>query len=83
MTDLRDNLLPLRSKLGRGWQHMDNGDRGKWHFFGYDGRSFCGKYAIFHRNILEAGMHPDEQCAACRRKLAKASATTNGERKCP
>ncbi len=80
MTNLRDNLLPPRSKLGRGWQHMGNGDRGKWHFFGYDGRAFCGKYAIFHRNILEADIHPDDGCAACRRKLAKASSVPNGER---
>jgi hypothetical protein len=51
-----------------GWALM-GGDRGKWHWFGADGRSLCGKWANLTWNILEQDVHPDEQCAACRRKF--------------
>ena len=51
-----------------GWDLM-GGDRGKWHFFGPDGRSLCGKWANLTWNFLTQEVHPDNQCAACRRKL--------------
>lgn len=53
-----------------GWDLM-GGDRGKWHFFERDGRSLCGKWANISWNILTDDVHPDNQCAACRRKFAK------------
>lgn len=56
--------------IGRGWALM-GGDRGKWHFFGNDSRSLCSKWAELSRNILDRDVHLDNQCAACRRKLAK------------
>jgi hypothetical protein len=55
---------------GRGWELM-GGDRGKWHFIKYDNRSLCGKWAAFGSNALDWDVHPDNQCAACRRKLEK------------
>lgn len=52
-----------------GWANF-TGDRGKWHYFGADGRSLCGKWANMTRNILEKGNDDsDANCAACRRKL--------------
>lgn len=56
--------------VGRGWALM-GGDRGKWHFFGKDNLSLCGKWAEISRNVLERHVHSDIQCAACRHKYAK------------
>lgn len=51
-----------------GWD-LIGGDRGKFHFFGRDGRSLCGKWANLTWNVLALDVHPDNQCATCRRKF--------------
>lgn len=53
-----------------GWDLM-GGDRGKWHYFGRDGRSLCGKWANLTRNQLAQDVHPDNQCVGCRKKIAR------------
>lgn len=69
MTPAPQSIQPVTAKPGRGWALM-GGDRGKWHFFGRDSRSLCGKWAELSRNILDWEVHPDNQCVACRRKFA-------------
>lgn len=59
--------------IGRGWALM-GGDRGKWHFFGYDSRSLCSKWAELSRNILERDVCTEERCATCNRKFQKLEA---------
>lgn len=55
--------------LPHGWATIE-GTR-KWHFF-RDGKSLCGGWAYFGRNSLELGNDASEEnCAACRRKVAK------------
>lgn len=50
--------------------------RAKFHYYGEDGRSLCGKWGrVGDQPEVEQGMddHTDN-CAACKRKLAKAGA---------
>ena len=60
-----------------GWANFHQLGVGKHHFFAEDGRSLCGKWVNPTRNILLRGdaVHPDERCAACKRKAAKAAST--------
>jgi hypothetical protein len=70
IVESKEEVSATPSPSGRGWSLM-GGDRGKWHFFGYDSRSLCGKWAEMSRNILERDVHSSNQCAACRRKFEK------------
>lgn len=63
----------------RGWALM-GGDRGKWHCFGFDGRSLCGKWADLTRNKLDWDVHPDNQCAACRSKFEKSQGSSSQDK---
>ena len=55
-----------------GW---DDTNSRKFHFYGSSGRSLCGKFANLTWNILSQDVHPDNQCAACRRKFDTAVRT--------
>jgi hypothetical protein len=50
----------------------------KWHFFGPDGRSLCGRWG-FNFATREAG-NPDspDNCVVCRRRLAKREEARHG-----
>jgi hypothetical protein len=60
------------TEIGRGWAKISGQNAsGKWHFFGHDGRSLCGKYAMFGKNILEQGNDDStENCVRCRGRLS-------------
>ena len=57
-----------------GWGNPNPYDtRSKFHYFGLDGRSLCGKWGRFAgRPEVEDGKddHPDN-CAGCKKKIAK------------
>ena len=55
-----------------GWDLVGHGTA-KWHWFGLDGRSLCGKWANMTWNTLQpdAEVHPLERCAACHKKREK------------
>lgn len=55
-----------------GWADFSITGVGRYHFFGEDGRSLCGKWANMTRNILSRDdqVHESNQCAACRKKRA-------------
>ena len=57
-----------------GWTNFGGQSR-KWHYIGEDGRSLCGKWAAWTRGPFEQGMDESpDNCAACRRRLAKRKA---------
>lgn len=52
-----------------GWSPLDNSR--KWHYF-VDRRSLCGSWAIMGKTELKQGDDDSpDNCAACKRKLAK------------
>ena len=59
----------MTSKEGWNWLHNSR----KWHYFGVDGRSLCGGFALFGSNAdAETGNDDSkDNCAKCRRELAK------------
>jgi len=61
-------------KPNEGWTWLSNST--KWHYFGQDGRSLCGKWFTFAL-AFETGMdeHPDN-CKACVKKLQQRKVKT-------
>jgi hypothetical protein len=59
------------SECKKGWGYLSNSP--KWHYFGADGRSLCGKWARFDGNPYGEDFNDmnSDNCAACRKKLAK------------
>ncbi len=52
-----------------GWNWLINSR--KWHWFGLDGRSLCGKYLTFGSNAdaeTEDKINSSDNCAVCKRK---------------
>ena len=60
----------MPDKRDEGWGYII-GSR-KWHYFGQDGRSLCGKWLKWTDTGLTQGndLSPDN-CVACRRKVLK------------
>lgn len=48
-------------------------ERSKWHYFEEDGRSLCGKYGFFTGRLEEGSDESPDNCAECKRQLAKRS----------
>lgn len=63
---------------GKGWSFGVAGAR-KFHYFGDDGRSLCGRYGSFgvpsEAFEPETGLASKDDCAACRRKVDTAQQT--------
>lgn len=53
-----------------GWNWLWNAT--KWHYFGHDGRSLCGRYLSFSAQDAELGNdNSSSNCKACRDKRLK------------
>lgn len=53
-----------------GWIWLINSR--KWHYFGPNGKSLCGKFFLLGNPELEQGNdNSPDNCAICRRKLIK------------
>ncbi len=57
-------------KVNEGWTWLLNSK--KWHYFGSDGRSLCGRWMNLGNPKLEQGNdNSPDNCKACRKALLK------------
>lgn len=54
-----------------GWGWIKNSP--KWHYF-IDGRSLCGRWAYFDRELEQENDESPDNCTACKKALAKRKA---------
>lgn len=60
-----------------GWVLLGSPSRGKYHWVGEDGRALCGRWFAFDWQPREHGNDDSpDNCAECRRRHAKESATS-------
>jgi hypothetical protein len=57
--------------LKAGWNWLTNSK--KWHYFGENGRSLCGRYMVFVNDDAEADdTESPDNCAECWKRRQKA-----------
>lgn len=57
-----------------GWHWLSNAP--KWHYFAAGGRSLCGRWMTFGRTFEQGNDGSPDNCADCRKRVAKRKATT-------
>jgi hypothetical protein len=67
-----------------GWHWLENSS--KWHYFGDDGRSLCGRWATFDKkpeNFEQGADSSSDNCVACAKKLLARRTALINERSAP
>lgn len=56
--------------MKEGWNWLRNSK--KWHYFGEDGHSLCGRFMVFSNSDAKTGNdNSPDNCKACIKKLQK------------
>lgn len=55
-----------------GWADFSRHGHGRWHWFGADGESLCGRYVNDTRNLLcpDKDVHVSMRCKMCQKRHA-------------
>ena len=70
----------MSERINEGWTWLVNSR--KWHYFTQDKLSLCGKFMLLSLGALEAGNDDSpDNCAACKKKLAKRKAADTRKEK--
>lgn len=72
----------VENKIEQGWGDPDPfRSSSKYHFFGKDGRSLCGKYGrlLGLPEVFDENDESADNCAACKKKIAKYRSQVGGE----
>ena len=52
-----------------GWHYLINSP--KWHYFGEDGHSICGRWFTFASDFEQGNDDSPDNCKSCQKKLIK------------